>query len=55
MVRGGELKPVIGKRVCRVGRYKSRNVTGLEIAPDDRQLYALQAQLRRPTAPVSCS
>ena len=43
MVRGGEMKPVIGKRVCRVGRYRSRNVTGLEIAPGGRHLYALQA------------
>jgi 6-phosphogluconolactonase (cycloisomerase 2 family) len=43
MVRGGEIKPVIGKRVCRVGRYKSRNVSGLEIAPGGRHLYALQA------------
>jgi Lactonase, 7-bladed beta-propeller len=43
MVRGGEMKPVIGKRVCRVGRYKSRNVSGLEIAPGGRHLYALQS------------
>lgn len=42
MVRGGEIKPVIGKRTCRVGRYKSRNVSGLEIAPGGRHLYALQ-------------
>jgi DNA-binding beta-propeller fold protein YncE len=43
MVRGGEVKPVIGKRKCRTGRYKSTNVTGLEIAPGGRDLYALQA------------
>jgi hypothetical protein len=42
MVRGGELKPVIGKRKCRTGPYKSRNVSGLEIAPGGRHLYALQ-------------
>jgi hypothetical protein len=43
MVRGGETKPVIGKRKCRTGRFESRNVTGLEIAPGGRDLYALQA------------
>jgi hypothetical protein len=43
MVKGGEIKPVVGRRTCRVGRYKSRNVTGLEIAPGGRHLYALQA------------
>jgi hypothetical protein len=43
MVKGGELAPVIGKRVCRTGHYKSRNVSGLEIAPGGRHLYALQS------------
>lgn len=43
MVRGGEMKPVIGRRVCRTGRYKSTNVSGLEIAPGGRHLYALQS------------
>jgi hypothetical protein len=42
MVKGGETVPVIGKRVCRTGRYKSRNVSGLEFAPGGRHLYALQ-------------
>jgi hypothetical protein len=33
---------VIGKRACRVGRYKSRNASALAIAPGGRHVYALQ-------------
>ena len=43
MVKGGEVVPVVGKRKCRTGRYESRNVSGLEIAPGGRHAYALQA------------
>jgi hypothetical protein len=39
MVRRAEF----GKRKCRLGRYQSSNITGLEIAPGGRHLYVLQA------------
>ena len=41
MVKKGEV--VARRPQCRTGRFKSRNVSGLESAPDGRHLYALQA------------
>jgi 6-phosphogluconolactonase (cycloisomerase 2 family) len=43
MVKKGEVTPYGKRKRCRTGRYKSRNVSGLEIAPGGRHLYVLQS------------
>jgi DNA-binding beta-propeller fold protein YncE len=43
MVKKGEVTPYGKRKQCRTGRYKSRNVSGLEIAPGGRHLYVLQS------------